>query len=170
MSGRKLKPIATAVLCAFGTSAAAFAEGATSAGTFGTWGVYTSEGQSHKICFAAAPPDDKKPATANRATALVYVTAWPKDGVKAEVSVKLGYPIKKGSTVLVTIGKDEFKLFSKDERAYIETANEDKLVEAMKKGSTMVVKASSERGTETTDTYSLTGIGQALDMLASKCS
>ncbi len=146
-------------------------EGATVSGNFGTWSLYTSESATHKICFAASAPEEKKPVNANRATALFYISAWPKDGVRTEVSVKLGYPVKAGSPVTVTVGSDSFKLFAKDERAYIaDTTQELKLVEAMKKGAKLTVQANSERGTETTDTYSLSGLSQALDAMAQKCS
>ena len=92
------------------------------------------------------------------------------DGVKAEISVKLGYPIKTGSDITVMVGNDTFTLFPKEERAYVADATEElKLIEAMKKGSKLTVQATSERGTATTDTYSLAGLSQALQALAAAC-
>ncbi|MGD9831081.1 MAG: invasion associated locus B family protein [Hyphomicrobiaceae bacterium] len=44
-----------------------------------------------------------------------------------------------------------------------------KLIEAMKKGSRMTVKGVSEQGTGTTVSYSLIGLSQALQELASGC-
>jgi len=147
-----------------------WAQGATVAGTFGPWSLYTSEAGATKICFVAAPPSERKPSGANRATTLFYVSAWPKDGVRSEVSVKLGYPIKPGSEVSLSIGKDRFKLFPRDERAYVADATEElKVIEAMKKGASASVSATSARGTETTDTYTLTGLSQALQALAAAC-
>ena len=43
------------------------------------------------------------------------------------------------------------------------------MVDAMRKGSDLVVKGESGRGTKTTDTFSLKGIGQALDRVAQEC-
>lgn len=149
---------------------AALSQGANVAGTFGAWSLYTSDASGSKICFVASEPKDKKPASANRATALLYISAWPKDGIRSEVSVKLGYPIKTPSTVTVSVGDESFKLFPKDERAYVaDTTEEMKLVEALKKGSTASVAATSTRGTDTTDTYSLAGVTQALQALATNC-
>ncbi|MDX2308046.1 MAG: invasion associated locus B family protein [Hyphomicrobium sp.] len=145
--------------------------GATVTGTYGSWSLYKSESKSHKICFVAAAPEDKKPAKANRAAVLFYISAWPKDGIRSEVSVKLGYPIKAKSDVKVSIGDANFTLFVKDERAFVaDTTDELKLIEQMKKGSTMQVDGVSERGTETSDTYSLSGISQALQSMAESCS
>jgi invasion protein IalB len=150
--------------------AIAWSQGASVAGTFGNWSLYTSEASGSKICFVAAEPTEKKPANANRATALLYISAWPKDGIRTEVSVKLGYPIKTPSTVTVSVGDESYKLFPKDERAYVADATEElKLVEALKKGSTASVAATSARGTDTTDTYSLSGVTQALQALATNC-
>jgi invasion protein IalB len=102
---------------------------------------------------------------------LFYISAWPKDGVKAEVSVKLGFPVKSGSDVKVSIDKDSFKLFPKDERAFVADATQElKLIEAMKKGTRLKVEAKGERGTTTTtDTYSLSGFSQAIQALAAAC-
>ena len=110
------------------------------------------------------------PAGVTRAPALFYITAWPKEGVKSEVSVKLGYPIQAKGAVTVAVGKDAFKLFAKEERAFVADATEEmKLIEAMKKNATLTVQATSERGTATTDTYSLSGLGQALQAMATSC-
>ncbi|MBN8965564.1 MAG: hypothetical protein J0H89_09345 [Rhizobiales bacterium] len=48
-------------------------------------------------------------------------------------------------------------------------AEEGRLVEAMRKGADMVVKATTSRGTQTTDTFSLKGATQALDRAAQEC-
>lgn len=149
---------------------AANAQATTVEGTFGAWSLYENEDAGSKLCFVAATPSEKKPATANRGPSLLYVSAWPKDGIRSEVSVKLGYPVKADSTVTVTIGTDTFSLFPKDERAFVADATQElKLVEALKKGSKADVTATSARGTETTDTYTLSGLTQALTELSKQC-
>ena len=49
------------------------------------------------------------------------------------------------------------------------TADEQKVVAAMKAGSTMVVQGRSTRGTLTTDEYSLNGITKALEAVTKAC-
>lgn len=150
--------------------AAQSAEGAVETGRYGQWILHQSTGDDPKICFAASQPQTKEPAGANRSAIVFYVSAWPKDGIKSEVSIKLGYPIRPDSPVTVTVGSDEFQLFAKDDRAYVADPTEElKLIEAMKKGSSLVVKATSARGTDTTDTYSLQGVTRALQEMASAC-
>jgi invasion protein IalB len=48
-------------------------------------------------------------------------------------------------------------------------AEEGQMIEIMRRGSDLVVKSESARGTRTTDTYSLKGIAQALDKVADEC-
>lgn len=144
--------------------------GSVKTGAAGDWLIHRNAGDGPKICFAATLPKTKEPAGANRAKIVLYVSAWPKEGVKSEVSVKLGYRIKPDSPVTVTVGTESFQLFADDDRAYVANATEElKLIEAMKKGSKLVVQAMSTRGTQTTDTYSLNGLGQALQAVATAC-
>jgi hypothetical protein len=49
-------------------------------------------------------------------------------------------------------------------------AEEERMVEAMRKSPDLVVKGVSAKGTETTDTFSTKGLAQALDRLAQDCS
>lgn len=168
MNGRILGLLAASLLAA--CHSAALAQGAVVVGTFSSWSLHKSEGADHKICFATSFPTAKEPKGANRAVSLMYVSSWPKDGVKSEFSVKLGYPIKSGSDVSLTVGEIEFKLFSKNEHAFVDDPTEElKLLEEMKKGANLVVRATSERGTATMDTYSLSGLTQALQAMSTAC-
>lgn len=159
-----------ASIAALGPSRARADETALETGRFGDWVVNQNSGSGPKICFVASQPKLKEPAGANRAKIVLYVSAWPKDGVKNEISIKLGYQIKAGTPVAVTVGSDAFQLFAKDDRAYVSNPTEElKLVEAMKSASTLTVKATSAKGTQTTDTYSLKGLDQALAAMATAC-
>lgn len=138
---------------------------------FNAWSLHQSRDTSHNICYAVTKPIQKAPKSANRAAVVFYVTTWPKDGVRNQVSVKLGYPINAEKGVFVEVDGTSFKLSARDERAYVYDATRElKLIEAMKKGSKMIVKATSKRGTRTTDTYSLSGISAALKALSNECS
>lgn len=167
-------PVCLSVL-AFAGASPSFAQATTEPGSLktgeaGSWLIHQNAAGGPKICFAATQPKTKEPAGANRAKVVMYVSAWPKDGVKSEFSVKLGYRIKPDSPVSVTVDADEFELFADEDRAFVaDAAAEQKLIDAMKKGSKLVVKATSSRGTQTTDTYSLTGLSQAMDAIATAC-
>ncbi len=152
---------------------AAMTSGASSANlvkSFRDWSLFTHDAAGTKVCFAASQPKSTAPEGANRDSIFFYVSAWPKDGVKSEVSVRLGYPIKPGSTVSVQVGSDRYSLFAKDDKAFVADPTEElKLIEAMKRGSTMQVKGISTRGTNTSDRYSLSGVTAAIEALAQAC-
>jgi invasion protein IalB len=48
-------------------------------------------------------------------------------------------------------------------------AEETQFIDALKKGSKLVVKAASIKGNQTTDSYSLAGLSQALDRAHKEC-
>lgn len=160
----------TAMLVAAAQSAA-MAQAANPIEKHGDWTMYAADAGGSRLCFVTAQPTDTKPDGAKRDAIHFYVSAWPKEGVKSEVSVKLGYPAKKGSAPTVSIGTQAFKLFIKDDKAFVaDPTAELKLIEAMKKGGKVLVEAMSERGTATSDIYSLSGFDKALQALSTKCS
>ena len=139
--------------------------------TYGTWSYFAHESSQARICFALSTPQSSEPAGVRRDPTYFYISAWPRDGVRSEISVKIGYPFRKGSEVTVTIGSDSFKLFTQDERAFVSDPFEElKLIEAMKKGTVMIVQGTSERGTTTKDTYSLSGVSKAVQSLTTACN
>jgi hypothetical protein len=136
----------------------------------GAWSLYADKNSPKQVCFIASQPQAVEPIGANRGPIYFYISGWPKDGVKTEPSVKVGYPINATKDMTVTIGNDTFNLFAKGERGFVADPTEElKLVEAMKAGSTAIVKATSTRGTDTTDTYSLSGITAALNKMTETC-
>ena len=139
-------------------------------GSFTDWSSFAHEDGGQKLCFVVSEPKTKEPKAVKRDPPHFFVSAWPKAGVRAEVSVKMGYAVKQGSEATVTIGAEAFRLFADADRAFVaDPTQELKLLEAMKKGQRMVVKATSERGTATTDSYSLSGLAEALATLTTGC-
>lgn len=137
---------------------------------FTDWASYAHEEEGQKLCFTLSEPKTQEPKAVKRDPAHFFVSAWPKAGVKTEISIKMGYSIKKGSEATVTIGEEAFRLFADADRAFVaDPMQELKLLEAMKKGTRVVVQATSERGTATTDSYSLAGLTQALQAMAAAC-
>ena len=137
---------------------------------YNDWAAYMSEG-SPKVCFAVSQPRDSSPKNVRRGPIYFYVSHYPSDKITGEISVKMGYPLEAGSKVTVTIGNDKFELFTKDEGAFLEKPEDEaKLIGALKAGSSMSVQGRSARGTNTTDTYSLSGTTDAIDRITKECS
>ncbi|PTM55256.1 invasion associated locus B family protein [Phreatobacter oligotrophus] len=135
---------------------------------FGDWGVFTSTTQRGKVCYAASQPKSRAPAGLQRDPAFFFLTSRPGENVRNEVSLTLGFPLKGDATA--TIGSASFALYTQQNGAWIKNAAEEgRMVQAMRGGSQLTVRSTSLRGNVTTDTYSLTGLGQALDRVAQEC-
>jgi hypothetical protein len=154
--------------------AAAVAGGAepTLIGQFGTWGAYSATPNGKKVCFALAKPSSSKtnPPNRPRDPAYAFVSTRPAEKVNNEVSVMIGYALKPGSESTVEVGGASFAMYTQGDGLWIKNAaEEERMVEAMRKSADLVVKGVSTKGTETTDTFSLKGLAQALDKIAQDC-
>ncbi|RQH10175.1 invasion associated locus B family protein [Bradyrhizobium sp. RP6] len=155
-------------------SPAAVAGGAepTLIGQFGTWGAYSATPNGKKVCFALAKPSSSKtnPPNRPRDPAYAFVSTRPAEKVNNEVSVMIGYALKPGSESTVEVGGASFAMYTQGDGLWIKNAaEEERMVEAMRKSADLVVKGVSAKGTETTDTFSLKGLAQALDKIAHDC-
>ena len=141
-------------------------------GQFGTWGAYTAMPNGKKVCFALAKPSSSKtnPPNRPRDPAYVFISTRPAEKVVNEVSVMIGYQLKPGSESALEIGSARYAMYTQGDGLWIKNAaEEDRMVEALRKGTDVTVKGVSTKGTETTDVFSLKGLAQALDRLAQDC-
>jgi hypothetical protein len=141
-------------------------------GQYGEWGAYTASPSGKKLCFALAKPGSSQTTPPNRPRdpAYLFISTRPADKVKDEISLIIGYPIKPNTDVTAAVGPATFPLYTQEDGAWIKnTPDEAKMIEAMRKGSDVVIKGESGKGTKTTDTFSLKGISQALDRVGQEC-
>ncbi len=155
-------------------AAASVAGGAepTLVGQFGTWGAYTAAPNGKKVCFALAKPASSKtnPPNRPRDPAYAFVSTRPAEKVVNEVSIMIGYALKPGSESTLEVGGGTYAMYTQGDGLWIKNAaEEEKMVEAMRKSPDLVVKGMSAKGTETIDTFSTKGLAQALDKLAQDC-
>jgi hypothetical protein len=159
-----------AIIIAAALPTAAAAQQPTNIGTFSDWAAYAVDTGKGKVCYALAQPSERKPEGLNRDPAYMFISTRPAEKVKNEVSVILGFPARNGSEATLSIGGTPFTLYTKEDGAWVrESADETKLVDAMRRGRDLTVKATSGRGNVTTDTYSLSGISAALDKVSAEC-
>ncbi|MGJ4908818.1 invasion associated locus B family protein [Bradyrhizobium sp. HKCCYLS2033] len=141
-------------------------------GQFGGWGAYTAMPGGKKVCFALAKPTTSKtnPPNRPRDPAYAFVSTRPSEKVFNEVSIMIGYALKPGSDAAVEVGGASYAMYTQGDGLWIKNAaEEERLVEAMRKAPEAVVKGVSAKGTETTDVFSLKGLAQALDRIAQDC-
>jgi hypothetical protein len=141
-------------------------------GSFKDWLVYSFDGDKSKVCYASSTPKASEPKNAKRDPAFLYVTSMPdeKPPVKGEVSTMMGYPLKDGQAVKLTIDGERFGMFTVGNTAWVNPGSDKKAVAAMKAGETLQVEGTSLRGTRTVDTYSLDGFSDALAAVDKACN
>ena len=105
-----------------------------------------------------------------RDPAYTFISTRPTENVRNEVSIVVGYPFKAGYEASADIGSNKYALYTQGDGAWVKNpAEEARMVDAMRRGSDMIVVGESGRGTKSTDRYALKGLSQALDRVAQEC-
>ncbi len=146
--------------------AAAAPSGPTRIQQFNAWGAYSYTSGANKVCYVLSVPAEKSPAKLEHGDNFFLVTQRPGQNISYEPQVMVGYALKAGSKVKVTVDTKSYTMFIKDKSAWLENAAEEPaLVAALKSGHSLKVEAVSSRGTPTSYTYSLSGISAALKQI-----
>jgi len=160
------KTFITTIILTVLSMASAHAQSPKKLDQFDYWGVYSYQADGGgNICYALSAPLESAPTNVNHGDVFFLVTKRSSGSVTFEPQFMAGYNLRAGSQVSVAVdGKVNFDLFTKDSSAWVESSEgENNLVRAMRAGSNMVVKAQSQRGTNTSYTYSLKGVSAALN-------
>lgn len=140
-------------------------------GQHGDWDVFADRTSSANVCYIGSKPVKDEGDYTRRGDIYVLVTSRKSESYKDVVSFHQGYPLKPGRDIKLTIGGASFNLFPSNDTAWTYQDTDDaKIVNLMKRGTTMSVEAQSARGTDTRDTYSLKGITAAYNAMKKACS
>jgi hypothetical protein len=138
------------------------------------WSVFVEN--NPKECWSVSKPKESvntkqgRVVSVNRGDILLFVSYRPAADVAGEVSFTGGYPFQSGSTVALTIGDASFQLFTDGEWAWSkDSADDEKIIAAMKGGADAVLVGMSSRGTRTEDKFSLYGFTAAVEDAAKRC-
>jgi len=167
--------------------------------TFGDWNVFVAEAGKGRICYTLAQPKTREPASLKRDPGYAFISDRPGEGVRNEVSFIMGFDIAAGEDTTETkpnakpaekpapkseakpktppapapvasVDETTFEMLPKGGNLWVKNAaREGALIAEMRKGTKLVIRAASLRGHESTDTYSLAGLAQAMDRLQKEC-
>jgi len=166
------KPEAKPAAPAAAATAAAGGAKPTLLGQYGDWGAYTALPAGKKVCFALAKPaaSETTPPGRPRNPSFMFISTRPSDKVSNEISIIIGYPFKPGSEATADVGGTSFALYTQQDGAWIKNASDEShMIDAMRGGQSAVVKGTSAKGTQSSDTFSLKGLAQALDRTGQEC-
>jgi hypothetical protein len=141
-------------------------------GQYADWGAYTASPGGKKVCFAIAKPSvsDTVPPGRPRNPVYMFISTRPAEKVSNEISIIIGYPFKPSSEATAAVGATTFALYTQQDGAWIKNAaDEAHMIDAMRGGQIAVVKGVSAKGTQSSDTFNLKGLSQALDRAAQEC-
>jgi invasion protein IalB len=166
--------------------------------TFGDWNVFVGEVGKGRICYTLAQPKTREPASLTRDAGYAFISDRPSEGVRNEISFIMGFDISGGDTAesktdakpgekagsksdaktktsaatapVALVDTASFDMLPKGGNLWVKNAaKESALINEMRKGAKLVIKAASLRGHQSVDTYSLTGFGQAMERLQKEC-
>ncbi len=152
-----------------------FAEQKTIA-TFSDWTAFTDKEDGKPLCYIGSVPKKAEGTYTSRGATYVLVTIRPAEKSSGVVTVEAGYPYKADTKVNVDIDGTKYELYtrnrdndSKGDAWAVGDEGDNALVAAMRSGKSMVIKGTSSRGTNTTDTYSLSGFTAAYNAMGQAC-
>lgn len=149
---------------------AAGAQGApTELGVFGDWRAFQYDENGSPVCYMMTQPTKSEGNYAKRGEVHALVTHRPATGQVGVFTFGAGYEIKPDSKPKVTVGDTAIALFPAGENGWARNDDDPKLVAAMKGGAKMIITGTSARGTDTKDTFSLSGFTKAYEAIGKAC-
>jgi hypothetical protein len=139
--------------------------------TSGKWQAFATQAQGRaRTCYALGTPTERKPANRKDVKGYIFVTSRPGEGVRNEVSFVMNFDLKEGVEHQALIGEQKFGLVAKGQNLWLRNpAEEPRLLDAMRRGAALEVKATSKRGNATADRYTLAGIAQTVKKAEDAC-
>lgn len=139
--------------------------------TSGKWQAFATQGQGRaRTCYALGTPTERKPANLKDVKGYIFITSRPAEGVKHEISFVMNFDLKEGIEHQALIGEQKFTLVAKGQNLWMRNpAEEPRLLDAMRKGSALEVRATSKRGNATADKYALAGVTQTVRKAEEAC-
>ena len=150
----------------------AVAQQAQNLGTFSAWTAWKGTDANGEMCYISSQPQSTAPDGVNRSPIHFLIIHRKGLGTKNEVQTLIGYPFNSSnSNASATVDGKSFPMVTEGEAAWLaSSADEPNFVAALKAGSTLIVKGTSQRGTNTTDTYDLGGVTAAMTEIDKACA
>lgn len=157
---------------AAGFSLSAQAEKREMLGSFRDWDtVLIERDNGEKHCMMISMPKRSDPTNVTHGKVYMTVTHRPRRKVSDEINFVAGYDLRVGSEATGTIGNTRYTMFAEGRNGWNYTQEDDRrMVTSMKRGSTLIVRATSSRGTNTSYRFSLIGFTAAYNAITTACN
>lgn len=144
----------------------------TNLGSFKSWTAWKGTDANGEMCYISAAPTGSEPEGVKRSPIHFLIIHRKGLGTKNEVQTLIGYPFNtSNSGASAAIDGKSFPMVTEGEAAWLASSADEKgFVDAMKAGTKLVVKGTSQRGTNTTDNYDLGGVTAAMAEIDKACA
>ena len=149
----------------------AIAEEVKKIGKFKDWETMLIKNNSKFVCFAQSKPVLQSPKSYKR-EARLFVSFRPNEKIINEISITSGYEYNNENSIIAKSGKHKYKFdIAQENFAWLaDNKMEKKMINAMKKGSRIMVSGYNQKGSQTIDHYSLLGFTKAYNTAKKSCS
>lgn len=159
---------ALALVLVLATALPAMAQSARVLGDFRDWSSYAADDGAGTICFAMTKPKSSDPAVEGQA--YLYITNRPGEDVTGEFNIVAGYTFQTGSVATVSVGGQNFALFTQGDAAWLDDSGQSAaLAAAIRAGSSLTVQGTNGAGARVIQTYSLSGATAAQQAIGAEC-
>ena len=138
--------------------------------SYGDWDTYSYTENGNKVCYMASRPQKAEGNYTRRGEIFAYITHRPDEGTKDVFGYVTGYTYQKDSQASLAIDGQKISLVTVEDKAWsVDEASDKRITDLVKKGSTMIMRGTSSRGTKTKDTFSLKGSTAAYNRITKDC-
>lgn len=138
--------------------------------TAGKWQAFSAQQDRTKICYALSKAETRAPANLKDIEGLLFISSRPAQGVRNEISLVMNFDLKEDVEHQAVIGEERFALVAKNKHMFLKNpAEEPRMLDALRKGAGLEIKATSKRGNATSDKYSLAGLTQVVKRAEDAC-
>ena len=146
------------------------ASGPSLVGSYGDWNAYIGVEGKNKTCYALSQPKKRSPEGLQRDPAYIFITTQPKLNIRDDVSIVEGFHMRNGALATANFGTSTFQFVGTETTLWLKNpAQRAALLADLRHKHQLVIAAPSIKGHVTTDTYSLSGLKQALAQVAKTC-
>ena len=135
------------------------------------WMAFEDGAGKAQVCYIASFPTKAEGNYTQRGDVMAMVSHRPGNKETNVVSLVMGYPLKTAEDARVELNIDgkAFYLAPVGSSAWAYEDDRAAIINAMRRGRSMIVKGVSKRGTLTTDTYSLSGFTATHKAIGKAC-
>jgi hypothetical protein len=138
--------------------------------TSGRWQAFSSQPGRAKLCYALSKPASRSPANLKDVEGFLFISSRPGEGVRNEISIVMKFDLKENVEHLALVGDQRFALAAKGQNLWLKNpAEESRMLDSMRKGTDLEIRATSKKGNATSDKYSLAGIAQTAKRAEDAC-